>query len=221
MRYRYDAASGAVLDAEPQVILQQGDIVDGVTVGSLADITWLELNPGIVDRPLLLVLDRNNNLFRYDPRGEGARLMEINGQADWRNASQVQTYFGRIYVADEGQNQIFRYNPAQPDADLDPWFRPETLVNLAGVISMEIDGDIWLLFGNGNILRYRNREQLPFSLEAGAELAEEPVDLYVTKEERNEIYLADAGEDRILSSIPKTAYLRNNSRPPRAICCAG
>ncbi len=67
MRYRYDAASGAVLDAEPQVILQQGDIVDGVTVGSLADITWLELNPGIVDRPLLLVLDRNNNLFRYDP----------------------------------------------------------------------------------------------------------------------------------------------------------
>ena len=198
LRYRYDAASGAVLDAEPQVILQQGDIVDGVTVGSLADITWLELNPGIVDRPLLLVLDRNNNLFRYDPRVEGARLMEINGQADWRNASQVQTYFGRIYVADEGQNQIFRYNPAQPDADLDPWFRPETLVNLAGVISMEIDGDIWLLFGNGNILRYRNREQLPFSLEAGAELAEEPVDLYVTKEERNEIYLADAGEDRIL-----------------------
>jgi hypothetical protein len=29
-------------------------------------------------------------------------------------------------------------------------------------------------------------------------MAEEPVDLYVTKEERNEIYLADAGEDRIL-----------------------
>jgi hypothetical protein len=198
LRYRYDAASGAVLDAEPQMILQQGEIVDGTTVGSLADITWLDLNPGVADRPSLLVLDRNNNLFRYDPRVEGARLMAINSQQDWRNASQVQTYGGRIYVADEGQNQIYRYNPAQPDAGLDPWFRPETLVNLAGVISMEIDGDIWLLFGNGNILRYRASEQLPFSLEAGAELAEEPVDLYVTNEERRQIYLADAGEDRIL-----------------------
>ncbi len=198
LRYRYDASSGEVLDDEPQIILEQGKIVDDVTVGSLADMTWLDLNPGVVERPSLLVLDRNNNLFRYDPRVEGARLMDIDGQTDWRSASQVQTYFGRIYVADEGQNQIFRYDPAQPEAEPDPWFRPETLVNLAGVISMEIDGDIWLLFGNGNILRYRNREQLPFSLEAGAELAEEPVELYVTSEERRQIYLADAGEDRIL-----------------------
>ena len=208
---------GAVLDAEPQVILQQGDIVDGVTVGSLADITWLELNPGIVDRPLLLVLDRTITSFATT-RVRRRRLMEINGQADWRNASQVQTYFGRIYVADEGQNQIFRYNPAQPDADLIRGSARD-----AGQFGRRdfdgIDGDIWLLFGNGNILRYRNREQLPFSLEAGAELAEEPVDLYVTKEERNGSTWRTQARTAY-SSIPKTAYLRNNSRPPRAICCA-
>ncbi len=123
--------------------------------------------------------------------------MEINGQADWRNASQVRTYFGVFMWPTKGRIR-FRYNPAQPDADLDPWFRPETLVNLAGVISMEIDGDIWLLFGNGNILRYRNRDNYPSLWRQAQSMAEEPVDLYVTKEERNEIYLADASEDRIL-----------------------
>jgi len=198
LRYRFDPASGEMLDTEPQTILQQGDIVDGATVGSLADIAWMEQIPSVEDRAVLLVLDRNNNLFRYDPRVEGASLYGIDGPQHWRSASQVETFGTRIYVADEGLNQIFRYPAGQAQPPVDPWFAEGTLVNLAGVISLKIDGDIWVLFGNGNILRYQSGEQVPFSLEAGAELAQEPVDMYVMTKERSEIYLADAGEDRIL-----------------------
>ena len=153
------------------------------------------------------MLDRNNNFFRTT-RVEGARLMEINGQADWRNASQVQTYFGRIYVADEGQNQIFRYNPAQPDADLIRGSARRRWSIVAG----DFDGDR-RLFGCSSATATScatATEQLPFSLEAGAELAEEPVDLYVTKEERNGSTWRTQARTAY-SSIPKTAYLRNNS----------
>ncbi len=63
---------------------------------------------------------------------------------------------------------------------------------------MEIDGDIWLLLGSGNIMRYHEGEQMPFSLENSVGLADEPVDMYVTSEGSEKVYLVDAGEDRIL-----------------------
>ncbi len=210
--YRYDPASEKVLDDEPQTLVVQGQAVDGVTVGSLADMAWMDHIPGVEDRSSLLILDRNNNLFRYDPRVEGAGLIDgINGAQDWRGASQVQSFGGRIYVADEGLNQIFRYNPtllqqAETPPELDPWFSEGTLVNLAGTISMEIDGDIWLLMSSGNIMRYNDGEQVPFALENSVAIAKEPVDMYVTKEDREEIYLADAGEDYILVYSKDGAY---------------
>jgi hypothetical protein len=200
-RYPYDPSSDEVTDTRPQVVIQQGQVIEGATVGTLADMAWLPRIPGVEDKPTLLVLDRNNNMFSYDPRVEGARRLTLQDQEQWRAVSQVQTYNGRTYIADEGTNEIYRYSPGQA-TNPDLWFSNETLVNLAGTLSMEIDGDIWLLLSSGNILRYRSGdtggEQLPFSLENSVGLAEDPVDMYVTTQDRDEIYLADAGESRIL-----------------------
>ena len=49
--------------------------MDGATVGTLTDMAWLPLIPGVEDKATLLILDRNNNLFSYDPRVEGARRL--------------------------------------------------------------------------------------------------------------------------------------------------
>ena len=90
------------------MVLRQGDIVDGVPVGTLADLAWLPLIPGVEDKAMLLVLDRNNNLFSYDQRVEGAKRIELTEQGEWDSAAQVQTYLGRIYVGDEGASEIYR-----------------------------------------------------------------------------------------------------------------
>jgi hypothetical protein len=198
LQYRYDPALGVVPDQQGQVLLSQGNPVDGVTVGTLLDLAWLPLIPGFEDRPNLLITDSNNNVFRYDQRVEGATLMQLADRNTWARIGQVQTYNGRVYIADEAKGSILRYDPGQFDVAGEPWFSPETPVNLDGLISMEIDGDIWLLFSNGMILRYREREQLPFSPENSIGLAEEPAELYVTRQESAYLYLVDAGQDRIL-----------------------
>jgi hypothetical protein len=207
LRYRYDPTAGEVVDDEPQVVVRQGDVFDGATVGTLADMAWLKLNPSFADRPTLLILDRNNNLFSYDPRVEGTRILKLGGEEMWGSASQVQTYNGFIYIADEGANAIYKYMPGQVYEEPENWFPDDILVNLAGALSMEIDGDIWLLLGNGNIMRYESGEQLPFSLENSVGLAEEPIDMYVTQNERENIYLVDAGDDRILVYDKNGVYL--------------
>ena len=198
IRFRYDPAVGRILDEEGQMVLRQDDVVDGVPVGTLADMAWLPLIPGVEDKAMLLVLDRNNNLFSYDQRVEGARRIDLSEQAEWDSAAQVQTYLGRIYVGDEGASEIYRYSPSRLDDPPDDWFSEQTMVNLAGMISLQIDGDIWVLLNNGSIMRYNGGEQVPFSLENSIGLADEPVDLYVTTQDASLVYMADAGENRVL-----------------------
>jgi hypothetical protein len=197
-RYRFDLGLGLVSNPEGQVVLQQGEAIGGAVVGSLADMAWQPLIPGFEDRPSLLVLDRNNQMFRYDRRVEGASLLSLVRQDEWRLASQVQTYQGRIYVADEGAGQVYRYSLTDAESPPTPWFAERTRVNLAGLVSMEIDGDIWLLFDNGMLMRYSNREQVPFSLESSVGLVEEPADMYITVQNTPLIYLADVTQERIM-----------------------
>jgi hypothetical protein len=213
LQYRLDPATGTVPDQMGQVLLRQGDQVDGVTVGTLADMAWLPLIPGFEDRPSLLITDRNNNVFRYDQRVEGASLMQLADRATWGSIGQIQTFNGRIYVADEAKGSILRYDPGHFDAPGESWFAPEVPVDLTGLISMEIDGDIWLLFSNGAILRYRDRQQLPFSPENSIGLAEEPTDMYVTRQDSAYIYLVDAGQDRILVYDKEGAYVEQLVAP--------
>jgi hypothetical protein len=207
LQYRFDPATGTVADQTGQVILNQGDQVGGASVGTLADIAWLPLIPGFEDRPSLIITDRNNNVFRYDQRVEGATVMPFADRGEWGSIGQVQTYNGRIYIADEARGSILRYEPGRFDAAGAPWFSPETQVNLSGLTSLEIDGDIWLLFSNGMILRYRERQQLPFSPENSIGLAEEPTDMYVTRQDSAYVYVVDAGQDRILVYEKSGAYV--------------
>lgn len=207
LQYRYDPKTNTVPDQKGQVLLREGDQVGGVTVGTLADMAWLPLIPGFEDRPSLLITDRNNNVFRYDERVDGASLMPFADRGSWGSIGQIQTYNGRIYIADEAKGNLMRFEPGQFDQPGKPWFSPDTPVNLADLVSMEIDGDVWLLFKNGMIMRYREGEQVPFSPENSIGLAEQPVDMYVTHQDNSNVYLVDAGQDRILVYDKNGAYV--------------
>jgi hypothetical protein len=207
MQYRFDPATQTVTDQVGQMILRQGDVVGGATVGTLADLAWLPLIPGFEDRPSLLITDRNNNVFRYDQRVEGATLMKLGDHNLLGSIGQIQTFNGRVYIADEANGAILRYDPGQFEAAGESWFSPETPVDLSRLTAMEIDGDIWLLLNNGMILRYRERQQVPFSPENSIGLAEEPVDMVVTRQESAYIYLVDAGQERILVYDKGGAYV--------------
>lgn len=212
-QYRFDPATGQVNDQAGMVVIQQDSIVDGVTVGPLADMAWLPQVPGYEDRPTLLIVDYNNNVFRYDQRVEGATRMVLGGQTGWSSIGQIETYQNRLYIADEGAGELYRYSLGALDTPGDAWFSEQTQVNLDGAIALEIDGDVWFLFSNGMILRYRSGEQVPFSPENSIGLAEEPTDLYVFRQELNLVYLVDAGEDRILVYDKTGAYLSQLRAP--------
>ncbi|MFN8464292.1 MAG: hypothetical protein U0X20_02015 [Caldilineaceae bacterium] len=196
-KYRLDA-SGETLADQGQVVLQEGDVVNGVTVGSLVDMAWQSPIPGYEDKASLLLLDGNNRVFRYNSV-DGSTLISFGDPSPWQKASQLEVFSDRLYVADEAANQIYRYAPGTYQDPPVPWFQPTTQVSLQGTEALRIDGDIWLLFSDGKVVRYHAGEQVPFSLDDSVALPADPVDLYVSQSVNDpSLYLADAAEERIL-----------------------
>lgn len=189
-------------------VIQEGDVVEGVTVGRLVDVAWQPRIPGFADKASLLVLDRNNNVFRYN-RVDEATVVRLADAGQLQSIGQLETYNGRLYLADEQRNQILRYAPAGLGYDEPPdeWFDPQVQANLAGIVSMAIDNDIWLLVENGTLLRYSQGRQLPFSLDTSAGLTGRLADMALSTAPDGRIYLADSSQARILVFDKQGNYL--------------
>lgn len=205
--HRLAADAESLASTAGQVVLRTGDVVGGVPVGRLVDLAWQPPVPGYDDKSSLLVLDDNNRIFRYNQQVDGASVVTFGGGVTWTRATQIETYRGRFYVADEGSNQIYRYEIGRYD-EATPWFKPTTQVNLANLSTMRIDGDIWLLYQDGKVVRYRNGEQLPYSLDSSVALPVQAVDLWVGQDDDDALYMVDPPLERILVFNKETgAYL--------------
>ena len=197
VKYRLDA-NGETLADQGQVVLREGDVVNGVAMGPLVDMAWQSPIPGYEDKASLLLLDGNNRVFRYNSV-DGSTLISFGEPSPWQKATQLEVFSDRLYVADEAINQIYRYAPGTYQDAPVPWFQPTTQVSLQDTKALRIDGDIWLLFSDGKVVRYHAGEQVPFSLDDSVALPADPVDLYVSQSANDpSLYLADAAEERIL-----------------------
>ncbi len=195
--YRLTPDNESLESLEGQVVLRKGEEVDGATVGTLIDFAWQPPTPGYDDKSSLLVLDDTNQIFRYNQQVDGASVLLFGEKVRWGKATQIEAFLGRLYVADEEANQIFRFEIGRYDQPA-PWFQPTTQVNLDGLTRMRIDGDIWLLYNDSKVVRYRTGEQLPFGLSNSVTLPAQATDLWVDQEGDGAVYLVDRPSERIL-----------------------
>jgi hypothetical protein len=195
--FQLDPTRTMVTNVEGEIIMQQGTPVDNVPVGALVDIAWQPPVSGVQDKSYLLVLDKNNNIFRYDRRVEGASRLALGGQEQLRNPVRIKVYADRLYLADEGASQLFRYGSdfTQPPT---PWFATGAQSDLASLRAIAIDGDIWMLYAQGSVSRYRTGAQIPFSLEDTVGVIKDPVDIAVGDQSNYMVYVADRDQERIL-----------------------
>jgi hypothetical protein len=211
--FELDPTRTVILNSTGETVLAQGDNIDGVTVGRLVDITWLPPIAGVDDKAYLLVLDGTNNLFRYDRRVEGVSRVELGGREELRTPTKLRVYADRLYLADAGANQIYRYARGNFATPPERWFGPQTQSNLDSLRSMAIDGDIWLLYEQGLLLRYRTGDQMQFSLETSFGQIQDPVDLAVGDQGNSMIYIADSTAERILVFNKEGGYERQLRAP--------
>jgi hypothetical protein len=132
----------------------------------------------------------------------------------WQQPRLASTYAGNLYLLDSGLQQVLRYRPG---SDLsyteapDQYFPPETPVDLSSVQDMGIDGNVWMLYPNGNVGKYLSGKSEPFSLQGLPAPLERPTALFVGVDGNapaNNLYLTDGGPGVIHQFDKNGQFLR-------------
>lgn len=186
------------------VLLRKGDQRDPIVVGDLIDMAWVEAE-GWRSRESLLVLESGGSLLEYDPL-RGIRVLPVGGQERWIRPQITGSYEGDFYLLDSNLNQILRYKPDYEGSPEDYFLAPGE-VNLAGVVDMALDGQIYLLYADGRFMKFDHGQPTPFEITGLYQPVQNPTALFTSRESQF-LYVADAGNKRILQLTKEGGLLR-------------
>jgi len=177
---------------------------DGGTVGNLAGLTWVEA-AGNRRSSGLVIVEQEGAFSFYDPAWESesgapylTRSLLVRGP---EMIQSVGSYDGRLYLLDRADGQIWRYHPQgdkYPDAP-DTYFAATTPMSTTPPMDMVIDGNIYVLYENGQVNRYLGGELQPFELTGVTGSLTDTVALTMdTSGQTRNLYIADRGNQRII-----------------------
>ena len=186
------------------VLLRKGDQRDPIVVGELVDMAWAKAEGGRLDSNLL-VLESGGSLLEYDPEG-GINVLPVGGNDRWIQPQIAASYHGDFYLLDSSLNQILRHEPDYASLP-EGYFAASEEVDLTGAVDMVIVGEIYVLYADGRILKFLDGQPAPFEITGLYEPLQNPTALF-TSEETEFLYVADAGNKRIVRLTKEGHFVR-------------
>ena len=206
--------TGGIQEAPGRALLLSPDIQPaGLEVQELIDFAWIEAGSGR-ETGNLLVLANGTSLLELD-ESVGFTPVSVADTEVWHEPRLIDGYSGYLYVVDVQDDRILKYAPTGNSYDSFPvsYFQADTVVDLEGVLDMAIDGYIYILVDK-SILKFSGGLQESYSLSGlDGQALEDPVALF-TSPETQHIYVADAGNGRVVQFTKEGAFVRQ-FLPPR------
>ncbi len=206
--YRFTRSSlgDSVTPVSDKPVVRKGDPAGDKTVGDILDMTWIEAATAN-QRSMLYVLDSTGELISYD-EVYGQKRLQLN-RTKWVTAQLMAGYNGNLYIADSGADQVWKYGPTANGYEGDPtaWFQAGKQPDMANLVSMAIDGRIWLLYTDGRLLKFLSGDQQPFAWADLPNPLNSPIAVAVSQE-GDRLYVADPGNARIVEATKDGKFLR-------------
>lgn len=202
VKYRLDLMDAGERN-QRQMVLREGDLVEGVRVGRIVDMAFQPTKTAYSDKPSLYMLDEQRNIFQYNDT-DHVSVVDLGQQSAWEKPLLIDFYSNRMYVADAGPGQIWRYDLNSANVQQEAWLAEPT--NLNPAIRMHVDTQIWLLLDNNSIVVYGSdgdlvnpvNVQKPFALHSAIALESQFVDLETGSQQSNYLLVPDPGQKSIL-----------------------
>lgn len=125
----------------------------------------------------------------------GSKKDIILNNQDWDQAIALSAYQGNIYILDKKEG-VIKFIAAQNGFGKNAYFK-EAPPNLSQTKNMSIDGSIWILMGDGKILKYTKGEQENFSITGLNLPLKNPTKIFTTRD-LDSLYILDNGNGRIV-----------------------
>ena len=194
-KFALNAQGNALQQGGDSVLLRKGDQVGGTVVGDLVDIAWIP-EGGSRRTANLVALESGGNLIQYDA-AKGLSVLPVKDINTIRKVQSTGGYGGNFYVLDSVANSTKRWRPQGKGYEGAPQEYLQTNVELINAVDMAIDGDIFALLVNGQIVWLSNGRPQPFPIEGLDKPMAAPVSIF-TNSGTDAIYVADPTNARIV-----------------------
>jgi hypothetical protein len=133
----------------PEPLLSPDDMVQNVMVGSIQAISWRIDN--------VVAIDQTANNFGYYFRSEGIwNYTRLGGSEIWAPLGRIdlETYEGNLYLWGAEPSEVIKFSSGRYGDVPQLWLDAASAesMDLSSVVDMEIDGKIYLLLPQGEIL---------------------------------------------------------------------
>ena len=193
-------------------LLKKGELYDGVRVGDVVDMAWMRAG-GQRTLDTFVMLDRTGTMFAYDAH-TGIDALPVADADTWLKPEAIGGYFGNLYVLDPLLNTILKYVPTDnayttPPA---PYLNPALGIDLTGAVDMAVDGNMYVLFANGEVKKFWDGERVEFTMNGLPSPMRSPSAIFVSGEQEPDapgyVYVADTGNQRIVQFDKAGNYIR-------------
>lgn len=156
--------------------------------------------------------DKNNNIYYFN-LDSVIKLETESGEmtnltADFKNSRQaadIDAYNGKLYLLDRQNSQIYRYNiTGNGIAGEQAWLNEKA--DFSNAVNMAIDGSIYVLKNNGQLLKYLKGRSQEFKLGEVEPKLENPSKLIVSSELKY-IYILEPSNKRLVVFDKAGAFL--------------
>lgn len=120
----------------------------------------------------------------------------IKNKTDWKTMAGLGTYLGNFYIADSSDG-VLKYVPAGGSFSKSAYFADGVKPDLSKATSLAIDGSIWILTTDGQILKFTKGKADSFSISGLDNKFSSPTRI-VTSVDDDNIYILDNGNTRIV-----------------------
>lgn len=193
-----------VFGADEQILYRINTKTKQVVEGRHEDIDGLRAASTPKEQDTTVFIHIDNRLALYQKDAALLSAKDIGYPSTNTSIVDAFVYNVKLYTLDRGGNQIYKHNKTQTGYDKGtPWVK--TTADLSKAVSLAIDGDMFVLTEDGNILKFTRGEQQTFTITGLEPKLDRPAKIW-TYNEVNQIYIIEPTNKRLVV-LDKTGKL--------------
>ncbi|MHB1131140.1 MAG: NHL repeat-containing protein [Chloroflexota bacterium] len=196
----------------PKALWKRGDALDGVTLGDAMASFWMYGGaPGLPEQ--VYALDGAGVLVRLG-KDKPSQAMRLPAAAALPLVKGAVGQAGNLYVLDPQRRVVWRYLPGAGGYDRPPqeYLNEETAPGLSGAVDLAGDGNLFVLFSDGQITRFSGGKAQTFPAVVPDSPLRKPVSITVSPATKY-VYVADAGNARVVKFTKDGQYVCQYKAP--------
>ncbi len=163
-----------------------------------SNITNLLLGSTPKEQDMIVFINGDAGISQYNKESSLLSTKEIVFPFDNVKLSDIFVYNRKLYTLDTNNNQIYRHSQTQVGYDKGTtWIKDSTSIDIKDAVSLAIDGDLFVLKKNGEIIKLTGGQKQDFTITGLDPILDNPTQIWTYNGIEN-IYVLESTNKRVI-----------------------